>query len=155
VTRERFVHYWRDHIEDDDLLALDSVHSGASSALAAWRGAGADLILATMRQRPDRLYNELERLELRALFTHVVVAETQGGWRAKAAKVGSILRNPSSAVWIGDTEIDLRCAEVLHCRPMLVTSGIRSATFLRDAGAETVMRNLVVVLESLQTEEAS
>jgi phosphoglycolate phosphatase len=129
---EPFLRAWLDRIEAPEFLALDRVQPGALEVLSRWKGRGIRLVLATLRRHPDRLRHQLAATGLDRLLDVVVVSRHAGGGAGKAREVREAAPGlePSRALWIGDTEVDVAAARALGCPVWLLTCGLRTGAYL-------------------------
>ena len=135
---------WLLLIESPEMLLLDRVHPGAIGQIESWRASGWRLVLATLRQFPDSLRDELDQLGLRMLFDLILVSAHRDGGDGKAALVRASLPDldPETTWWIGDTEVDIRGALALGCRICAVASGIRDQAYLTALRPDAVAADL-------------
>lgn len=123
---------WLDLIEQPAFLGLDRLQPGAVDKLRSWHELGVHLILATCRQHPTRLYEQLYELKLNTLFDTVVVCHQSNGGNNKGQEVKDVLKefSPSDYLWIGDTEADIKAAHHLGCPVWAVSCGLRTESYL-------------------------
>jgi phosphoglycolate phosphatase len=147
VIYEDFLRSWLEMIERPDLLKLDKVQSGAAEKLRQWRAQGVQLVLATLRRHPKRLYDQLAYLDLDSLLNHIVVCEHSEGGRGKAQRVREIIRDisPERCLWVGDTEVDIEGARAFGCPIWAVTCGVRSESYLRLLSPDFLSPDLTAV----------
>jgi phosphoglycolate phosphatase-like HAD superfamily hydrolase len=135
---------WRREIESPPLLQLDRVLPGVAEWLGDWKHI-VHFALVTVRSHAEAAREQLSRLDLLRHFTGVIVV----GHRAdavniKAAAARHHLRH-SPAAWVGDTELDIEAARELGARSIGVTSGIRTAERLRQAGADIIVESVTAI----------
>ncbi len=141
-----FRELWLERIEAPGLLALDRVLPGVRRTLLAWRNAGWRLVLLTSRSRGGRFRRQLRNVRLQGLWDRVLVAPGGQGGAGKAATLRAIgLPADGRTIWIGDSEADLSGARLTGCEFCGVTTGVRSAAFLRAAGAALLFPSLARV----------
>jgi phosphoglycolate phosphatase-like HAD superfamily hydrolase len=140
-----FLTEWLQRIEQPDLLALDRLFDGAVEKLQQWRREQRRLILATLRHSPEQLKWQLNRLGLAPLLDDVLVADHRGGAARKAEMVKEIISDPSTTLWIGDTELDIEAARLVGCRIFAVSSGLRAPEFLERARPDHIFSSLAEV----------
>ncbi|MEM7733116.1 MAG: hypothetical protein AAF280_10075 [Pseudomonadota bacterium] len=123
-----FAQRWLDRIEQEDVLARDTVMAEAEVALARMRRR-VDLHLITSRQSRDGVMQTLVRLGLSGLFAHVEVVSTgPGAAKAKAQH----LRASRAVAHCGDSEVDGAAAQAAKLPFWAVTCGQRSGGFLLE-----------------------
>lgn len=145
---DAFLAAWLALIETPEILAFDQVQPGAMDCLRAWRIQGIRLVLVTLRADAKALEAQLERLGLRALLDVVLVCDHASGGAGKARRVYEAFPGESfreKALWIGDTEADWEAAKALGCPVILVTNGLRTATYLESLGGAQVVSSIVEV----------
>jgi phosphoglycolate phosphatase-like HAD superfamily hydrolase len=137
---EVFYTKWMERIEAPEMLLLDRVQPGVRETLTSWRARGLKLVLATMRQSPERLDAQLHALGVRDLLDEVVACAVDRGMHSKVERVRSLGLEPSTSVWIGDTELDIGAAREFGCPVCAVTCGLRTEDYLRSLGPDLVAR---------------
>jgi phosphoglycolate phosphatase-like HAD superfamily hydrolase len=139
---------WIDLIEQPRYLALDAPQPRAAEAIAAWKAAGHQIIVVTLRRDARAARAQLERLRLAALLERFVVCDPELGSTGKAAAARRTVKGtaPEAWVWIGDTEVDAESATALGCSKLyLVSCGIRTGQYLRSLHAGEVVRDLAAI----------
>ena len=118
-------------IESPELLELDSVLPHVPETLAILKAQDIRLVLVTLRHDRTSLTEELARLGLTTFFSEVLThAGTKNPWDVKAELLRPLAEKTD---WIiGDTEADIRAGNFLGLSTCAVTSGIRTAEFLRS-----------------------
>jgi phosphoglycolate phosphatase-like HAD superfamily hydrolase len=142
ALREFYLPRWLARIEAPEWLALDQPVAGTEECLIEL-SRSYSLFLVTLRRDPAALASQLEDLDLWPLFTAVYCgwAEGEEGARVKAQWMRPLVTGPSAAI-VGDSEIDVRAAQLLGIRAIGVSFGIRDAVELRALGAEGVVDHL-------------
>lgn len=104
-----------------------------------------DFVLVTLRSNESALENQLELLDISNFFLQVMVVPNQNN--AAMAKVRAVqeARVDGVIAWIGDTETDMKAAELIGTRGIGVTSGIRSSDALREAGALEIYQDVTQI----------
>lgn len=72
---DSFNSIWLEQIELDEYLNMDCNYPDTIKVLTALCK-NREIVLLTARQSKERLYSELERLELKQFFSHILVTET-------------------------------------------------------------------------------
>ena len=126
ANTEEFKRLWLEWIERRDLLRLDRVLPGARELLGTL-GRENKLTLVTLRQSPEALREQLQRLELDRAFSKVLTA--RGGAEEKARLIRQGGAAPTGWL-IGDTEADVMAAKLAGLKSCTVTWGLRSRAFL-------------------------
>lgn len=127
-----FLNAWMDRIESREYLELDRLQNGVVDILSRWKRQGLRLFLDTMRNRPDNLSWQLDKLELLQFFEDVVVVGSQEDRTSKASKIRPRLTgiDVNGVVWVGDTEADVVAARELGVRMCALTCGLRTREYL-------------------------
>jgi phosphoglycolate phosphatase-like HAD superfamily hydrolase len=144
---ETFLQAWLDRIEAPEFLALDRVQPGAIDVLSRWKDQGIGLMLATLRRHPDRLQEQLAATGLDRWLDVVVVSRHAEGGAGKARQLRRAAPglDPGSALWIGDTEVDVAAARSLGCPVWLLTCGLRTGAYLASLAPEFLGPDLTQV----------
>lgn len=127
-----FLTEWLDRIESMKMLALDKIQPNALTKLQEWRNLGLYMVLATMRQHPEQLHNQLRELEIKYFMDQIVVCDYLRGGIGKALAVKDVVQDfyPKRSLWVGDTEVDFEAAKFLGSPVWLIYQGIRSKAYL-------------------------
>jgi phosphoglycolate phosphatase-like HAD superfamily hydrolase len=137
---DEYLTAWLDRIESTTYLALDRLQPGAVNKLDEWRRSGLRLLLVTMRRNRDTLLRQLDALELRSRFDAVLSVGPTDPDAAKADSVRPYLGvdSPKRALWIGDTEVDVRAARRVGATVCAVTCGLRTADYLASLAPDAL-----------------
>lgn len=124
---------------------------GIPEALRALREAG--IRTAVVSNKPDEATRKLAAETFPGLFD-LAVGEHAGVRRKPAPDMTlTALRQlgvqPEEAVYIGDTEIDIETAANAKLRCVAVSWGFRSAAYLKERGAETIVSDAPEMLSAL------
>lgn len=136
---------WAREIERPPWLWFDQPIDGTERALHTLVGGGHRLHLLTARSCAAQLFLQLERSDLGRYMASVTVVAQGNVAEQKAAALAS----RHCSVYVGDTESDHEAARRAGVRFAAVASGMRSETFLRARGVETVHATLVDYLDDL------
>ena len=129
---DTFLASWMERIEQRRYLALDRLQEGVVDILARWRSRGVFLVLATMRNNPRNLQWQLRQVGLHDLFDRIIVVGSGAAGRNKGAEVREKVPelDPKNALWIGDTEVDVRAAHELGMPICVLGCGLRTPEYL-------------------------
>lgn len=132
VIYEVFLDEWLKRIEKPEYLALDRVQDGTLNKLRELVGDGIKVVLVTMRSSRIHLMRQLKATGFLPYLTSVVVCKHANGGVGKALEILQDIPDlePSSNLWIGDTEADLEGARHLGCPVCLLTCGLRTRDYL-------------------------
>ncbi len=135
---EIFHEAWIRQIEAPQRLATDTPFPGVTHFLrrAAER---CTLCLATARQRPDAVAEQLNRFGWQGLFTHVFVTQQT---QSKAALITAILSPERTDRFVGDTGEDIQAARELGVEAIAVSSGVLDADVLREYNPDRVLASV-------------
>ncbi|WP_066021820.1 MULTISPECIES: HAD hydrolase-like protein [Clostridium] len=87
-----------------------------------------ELILVTRRSNTENFLYEIKSLKIKDIFYDILILEH--GDRNKSSIIQSKYKVNSNDIIIGDTEDDIKAAEELNIKGILVQSGIRSTWIL-------------------------
>lgn len=120
--------YWIQRIEQEQYLQHDVLYPYTMSMLKHY-GKNADLILVTARNNEDAIRKQIRDLGIEQHFERVYVVPS--GKQTPELKA-NILRDNGVELFIGDTESDLRAAELAKCQFYAVTSGFRTINYWKN-----------------------
>ncbi len=126
---------WIERVERREWLERDALLDGAVDAVAAMCTDGAEPFVLTARRDAEAVAWQIERL---GLGLDLEVVDPADAAAAKAA----VLERRGTAGFIGDAESDAAAADAAGIPFVGVSSGQRSAGFLRAAGVEAVVDDL-------------
>ncbi len=138
---------WLEKIESREYMAIDRPYDGALDVLREL-GRCHRLLLVTLRRDAEALAWQLSESGLSGFFAEVVSPANQ-----IPARKSELLPYwlPLGETWvIGDSEADLELAADLGAKCVCLSEGVRSAKFLREAGAPVIassLRELPVILD--------
>jgi phosphoglycolate phosphatase-like HAD superfamily hydrolase len=139
VTAEEASKRWRELIERRQWLSFDRLHPSSSHALETVAEHGLEAVVLTARKsRPSAIW-EIRGLGLDSLIRDVFVVRPT---RARDDKA-EVLRRLSPIGYVGDTETDHLSSKDADVRFAGVTSGQRSATYLRSVGVQPLYREVL------------
>lgn len=113
---------WKNHIEDKDYLSLDKLYKDTIPNLDKLVNYY-PLYLVTARRNPDRTIKQVQELGLYNYFKDIKIVFP--GSDAGLLKAEAIKDNNISIV-VGDTEVDLKCAELISAKFLALNRGFRS-----------------------------
>lgn len=140
---DQFLQLWLERIENRKYLKMDRQQPGALRRIRIWNSQGFRLVLATMRNNPENLHWQLRSFGILDLFDQIlVVGGGHDGYKKAEAVQKQIEFNPSSTVWIGDTEADVFAARQIGVRIIAVTCGLRVKSYLTSLEPDCLMPDL-------------
>ncbi|MFZ5874875.1 MAG: HAD family hydrolase [Nitrospirota bacterium] len=144
---DEFLAAWLARIESERYLALDRLQPGAVPKLDEWRNQGIRLLLVTMRHNRETLLRQLDALDLRARFDAVQSVDPTAPDAGKADAIRPYLDTGSAkrALWIGDTEVDIRAARLVGATACAVTCGLRTEEYLASLSPDLVVRDVAEI----------
>lgn len=152
-----FLQAWLNRIELREYLRLDRLQPGIIEVLRNWRSHRIPVVLATLRNSKANVDWQMQELQLEEYFQGVVVVDSlgQGGeesWKSKAAAVRHHLGPVpmESAVWVGDTEVDMQAAQALGARSCAVLCGLRTEAHLRTFTPDYVFSDVAAFASTLR-----
>ena len=134
---------WKNLVELPEWLALDQPLPGALVALNQLHASGNFLALLTARTNAQGLRATLKRLEMHSFFCHIEVVDPAEATQKKADK----LKAWKPAVFLGDTESDLKAANIAGTRFIALSWGQRSAGWLKSHGANACFPDMNSAIE--------
>jgi len=141
---EEFLGEWTRRIELPAMLALDQLQPEVLSILSEWDDAKFRLVIATMRNHADNAMNQLALLGVIPLVDKVLVTGSDDGSGGKAEAVRRVLSDnlPKTALWVGDTEVDIHAARNLNIPICAVTCGLRTHELLAADNPDFLLQDL-------------
>jgi phosphoglycolate phosphatase-like HAD superfamily hydrolase len=134
-------------VESDELLALDPLFDDTLSFLTSVRTSGWQIVVCTLRHRPEAAKRQLDRLGLRPLVDEVCVLP-QGEECPKAATLMGYA--PARTIMVGDTESDIASARRAGVPVYAVTTGLRGRAFLEKHAPAVIADSLTELLPLLK-----
>lgn len=153
VFQERF----EARLEAPELLALDELKEGTHTFLGKLH-TKTPIVLVTQRRDGEALENQLVDLGIRKYFVEVLHgapkrqrrASPDLRWRHKAALVRARYKLlPTEALYVGDTETDVRAARSLGFEVWLVEGGHRKKALQVKADPDRIEANLPASLKHM------
>lgn len=120
----KFIHL----IEDKTYLEIDALLPGAYATLETL-SKNNTCYLVSLRRNNDNLLHQLKHLGIEGFFKEILSGHSEAdGEDVKSEIIGARVSGPDLVV--GDTEADVRAAQLLHIPVAAVTTGIRDYDFL-------------------------
>ncbi|MCC7384982.1 MAG: HAD family phosphatase [Deltaproteobacteria bacterium] len=144
-------------VETPEMLALDRVRSGVETALGKLY-TKTPIVLITQRRDGEELKNQLAQLGLAKYFVEVLFGAPPSHrrvtkddrWQHKASLLKARYRIlPTDALWIGDTENDVRAARSLKFEVWLLEGGHRNKEQQIKADPDRIEADLAGSLKHL------
>jgi phosphoglycolate phosphatase-like HAD superfamily hydrolase len=144
---EDFLQDWLELIEHPNLLALDRLQPNVFHKLEQWRNYGIQLIVITLRSKPENLYHQLTHFGLDTILDQVLTCDHQLGAKGKSSQLKKAIPNLSSqsSLWVGDTEIDIEAARLLGCPIWAVSCGLRTESYLASLSPDFLSSDLTSI----------
>jgi phosphoglycolate phosphatase len=139
-----FLDEWLMRIESPEYLKLDRIQDGALAQITAWSKAGIRVVVSTMRSSRTQLLSQLESTGLLPYLDAVVDSRHSNGGCGKG---GDLLReipdiDPTTSLWVGDTEVDFEAARHISCPICLLSCGLRTKKYLGSLNPEFLYKML-------------
>lgn len=144
-------------LESPEMLALDVLRTGVETTLGKLY-TKTPIILVTQRRERDALEQQLAALRVDRYFANVLCGAPPKGrrvdpdarWKHKASLVRERYRLlPTEAVYLGDTETDVKAARSLHFEVFLVEGGHRTKELQIKADPDRIVADLPASLRFL------
>jgi phosphoglycolate phosphatase-like HAD superfamily hydrolase len=144
---ERFA----ERLETPEMLALDTLRTGTETALGKLY-TKTPIVLVTQRRDATELANQLARLGVRKYFAEVLSGAPKEGrrptpddrWQHKAGLLKGRYRIlPTQALYVGDTETDVKTARAVGFEVWLVEGGHRVKELQIKADPDRIIADLV------------
>ena len=144
-------------LETPEMLSMDTVREGVVTALGKLY-TKTPICLVTQRRNHEELENQLAQLELTKYFAAVVSGAPKAGRRPdpnlRANHKADLVRKryrilPTEAMYIGDTENDVKCARALRFEVWLVEGGHRTKELQVKAEPDRIVADLSASLKHL------
>jgi phosphoglycolate phosphatase-like HAD superfamily hydrolase len=136
---------WSADIESQDQLRLDAPLPGTREALAIMRSREWDLFVLTARRDVRAVLAQVDALDLDLDPASTFVVDP----RDAATQKARVLRDQQADAFIGDTESDARAAGLAGVRFLAVSTGQRSAEWLRANDVPEVHPDIVSAVLAL------
>jgi phosphoglycolate phosphatase-like HAD superfamily hydrolase len=138
---------WRLEVEARRWQTLDRPFPDARPALSASRRHGWRVVILSARQDPDELIRRVHELEWSTLVDEISVVDPSS---SRSAKARELVRVGATGL-IGDSETDALAASDAGIGFVAVSTGQRSAEFLRNVGTFPICPDLRSALEAFET----
>lgn len=131
-------------VESMEFLKFDRLFEGALKTLSGLKKNNR-LVLVTLRRSKENLYQELKTLGIFAIFDDIFADFREGAnsWEVAASSVRKDHKfTKDNSVIVGDTEDTALAAKELGISSFLVTSGIRSESFIKKYNPNYILKDL-------------
>ena len=144
-------------LETPEMLAMDVVRPGVETALGKLY-TKTPIVLVTQRREGEELENQLAQVGLRKYFASVLFGRPEQGrrpdpnirWMHKADLIRKRYRIlPTEALYIGDTETDVKAAKSLGFEAWLVEGGHRTKELQIKSDPDRIVADLSASLKLL------
>jgi len=141
---DEFLREWIQRIELPAMLALDQLQPGVLSILSEWKDSEIELVIATMRNHVSNAVDQLTSLGIMPLVSEVLVTGSDDGFSGKVEAVRRVLSGKlrRTALWVGDTEVDIRAARSLEIPVCALTCGLRTQALLAAENPDYLLDDL-------------
>ena len=146
VEWEEYRRWKWDRVEDPEYLLFDSPLCNIEDLVSELRDKGYRVYVLTARRKPRNFWEELRWLGLHRVFDDVFITGDYS-LDSKKRMIEHIVE-PDDII-VGDSEMEIHAARSLGIRHIGVATGLRSADFLIERGAELVLKDVTVLLTLL------
>jgi phosphoglycolate phosphatase len=148
---DEFLQAWLQRIEQKNYLELDRLQFKVPEILESWQRSGLKTLLVTLRSNTENVLWQLDYFGIRRLFTEVIVVNGRSADANKAVAISRHLGagDLNTAVWVGDTEIDITAAKEVGVKVCAVTCGLRTAEYLAPLQPDMLEPNLYAFFQKV------
>lgn len=152
-----FAERFEARLETPEMLSMDKVRPGVETALSKLF-TKTPIVLVTQRREGEELENQLAQLGLKKYFVTVLFGKPpesrrptpDARWQHKAELIRKRYKIlPTEALYIGDTENDVKCAKSLGFEAWLVEGGHRTKELQIKADPDRIVADLSASLKHL------
>lgn len=123
---------WVEHIEDDELLNLDVLFNDTLDFLNHLKKQSNKIIYVTARKNKDGIRKYIERVGLSDYSDILLITDSNNPVDGKIKLVSNFIEKDST--FVGDTEVDYKCAKELGAAFYILNRGFRSKKYWDDKG---------------------
>ena len=152
-----FVARFEERVEGPDLLGLDALRPGVETALGKLY-TKTPIVLVTQRRDGEALESQVASIGLKKYFVTLLSGAPKRGRRAdpnlRSAHKAQLIRDryrlpPTEAVYVGDTETDVKVARSFGWEVYLVEGGHRKKDLMMKADPDRIVPDLPAALKFL------
>lgn len=122
-----FYNEWIENIEKEEYLKYDILKPSVNDTLKKWKKLTSKIVLVTMRQSRETLIYQLKNLNIYDLFDEIIDCSPIKGMNKYDVLKGKEFQK---AIFIGDTEEDIKTAKLLKIPSIAILNGLRKKEFL-------------------------
>lgn len=141
---DSFNSIWLEQIELDEYLKMDCNYPDTVKVLTSLCK-DCEIVLLTARQSKERLYHELERLELKQFFSHILVTETKTTKDTLLKEAGLAQRD--NDLFVSDMGKDILAGKSCGYLTVGITHGFMNAEKLAEYRPDYLINDLNQLLE--------
>jgi phosphoglycolate phosphatase len=153
--REEFLARFVAEVEAPAALALDRLLPGVPETLAGLAGRGDRLVLLSLRHAAAPFLAQVDALGLAGMFAQVQAGRGPADPGLAKARLIERVGFAGAAVVVGDTEADVGAGLALGLPAVAVSTGLRTAGYLRRAGAAAVADRIALVPALIDATQAA
>lgn len=152
----KYIRLRQERLESPEYLKYDELIPRARESLSELKKNN-QLVLVTLRQSKENLYQQLRRFKIEPLFNKVLVGGgSEERWRFKAEIISSDSHfEPQASIIIGDSEADILAGKKLEITTIAVLSGIRSKKKLLSIKPDYIIEDISQLKNMLLKVEAN
>lgn len=132
INVENYLKYKRFKLENNDWLFKDIVIGSPLDAYQKLHMNGYTVKLLSIRNNETPLVNQVESLHLTNCFDEIVAVKPISSGNAKENYLRDIINHDD--IIIGDSYVEMKCAEVFGIRGFFVKSGLWNSSFAGTKG---------------------
>lgn len=122
INIKDYLEYKRANLEDSYWLSKDKIIGSPKIAIDNLKMMGYKVVLLTQRNNKLNLFNQVKELGLEKQFDEIIVVKPLSNQNAKINYLNNITQ-PDDII-IGDSKIEIECANTLNIRGFFVESGL-------------------------------
>ena len=138
ISNDQFTEAWMNQIESNYYLEMDELYADVFLTINDLHIKGCNLILCTARQKPEYVFNQLDKFKIKGFFDSVLVTEQ------KFSKAELFYENHSGLhvdFVVGDTPKDIEFAIHVNARSVSITHGFLNARTLKKYNPDCMVDN--------------
>lgn len=134
----QFTETWMNQIESNYYLEMDELYADVFLTINDLHIKGYKLILCTARQKPECVFNQLDKFKIKDFFDSVLVTEQK---YSKSELIDKNHIDLNVDFVVGDTPKDIELAKHVKARSVAITHGFLDARTLKKYNPDCMVDN--------------